>query len=129
MCPPFQFLENQNEELRPALTEIAPSRRLDPLRYRAHATLAKQRDPDLPSGLVVNVNGIVSSGYQLPYAPVLVSVGRLVALCGDTEAEGLEEILEWFAAAQRAYGKKRLNRFILSGAPLRPPRKGWKRSR
>ncbi len=95
--------------------------------YQTRAVLIKQGDSHKRHDLVIDVSGLANTGYRLPQPPTLVVVGRIVALCSFTEAEGLDEILEWFAAAQRAYGKKRLNHFILGGVALSRPRKGWKR--
>lgn len=97
------------------------------MKYQARAILTRHKDSRTPHELVVDATGLVKNGYRLPQPPTLVVVGRIVALCSFTEADGLEEVLEWFAAAQRAYGKKRLNDFMRSGVALSRPRKGWKR--
>ena len=97
------------------------------MRYQARAILTKVADAYGSQDLVIDATGLANTGYRLPQPVTLVAVGRIVALCSFTEAEGLEEVLEWFSAAQRAYGKKRLNDSILSGVALSRPRKGWKR--
>ena len=96
------------------------------LKYQAQAVLTRREDPRGPHELALDATRLVNNGYRLPEPATLVAVGRIVALCSFTEADGLEELLEWFAAAQRAYGNKRLNRFILDGVALRRPRKGWR---
>lgn len=76
--------------------------------------------------LVMDVTDIIRCGYRMPSDATLVAVGRIVALCSYTEADGLQEVLEWFLAAQRSSGKKRLNKYVLRGLPLKPPaRRGW----